>query len=170
MNHLASAVEQSLASGNHYGALAVALTLPDICGWVEGVRHRSKDRYLSFFDAYMAILYKHPVGAQGTVTTFLSGEDFYALRCSVLHEGRDDITAQKARQTLERFQFVLPPSDWTVHRNLFGRGALQLQVDLFCREILTGVYSFLAGIEAGSPEAERMAMLGRIHDLNGVAL
>ena len=170
MKNLAAAVEQSLATENHYGALALALTLPDICGYVEGASTRSKDRYVSFFNAYMSVLYCFPVGAAGTMTEFLSGEDFYALRCSVVHEGRDDITDQKARQTLEKFQFVVPPPGWTVHKNLHGRGTLQLQVDLFCREILVGVYSFLSSIEPGSPAAQRLSMLCRIHDINGVEL
>jgi len=170
MNHLAGAVEKSLSTGNHYGALVVALTLPDICGWVEGQYARSKDRYVSFFNAYMSVHYCHPVGPAQTLTTFLTGDDFYALRCSVVHEGRDDITTQKARQTLESFQFVVPPDGWTVHRNLHNGRTLQLQVDLFCREILSGVYSFLAGIEPGSPAAGRVAMLGRIHDMQGAAL
>src|SRR5690606_11962376 len=136
----------------------------------EGQYARSKDRYVSFFNAYMSVHYCHPVGPAQTLTTFLTGDDFYALRCSVVHEGRDDITTQKARQTLESFQFVVPPDGWTVHRNLHNGRTLQLQVDLFCREILSGVYSFLAGIEPGSPAAGRVAMLGRIHDMQGAAL
>ncbi|RYG98046.1 MAG: hypothetical protein EON58_08260 [Alphaproteobacteria bacterium] len=170
MNHLAAAVEKSLTSGNHYGALVVALTLPDVCGWVEGRHARSKDRYISFFNDHMSVHYCRPVGPARTLTTFLTGDDFYALRCSVVHEGRDDISSQKARQTLENFQFVVPPDGWVIHRNLHNARTLQLQVDLFCREILTGVYSFLGGVQPGSPAADRLYLLGRIHDMNGVAL
>ena len=36
----------------------------------------------------------------GAPHVFLHGEDCYALRCAVLHEGADDIVTQRARVAL----------------------------------------------------------------------
>jgi hypothetical protein len=60
------------------------------------------------------------------------------MRCAYLHEGRDEIVEQKAQEALERFQFVVPPEGCVVHSNQFNN-SLQLQVDIFCREIADAV-------------------------------
>jgi hypothetical protein len=70
---------------------------------------------------------------------FLHGEDTYALRCAVLHEGVDDIDNQRAREALGSFLFVEPPAGRSsIHCNQ-SNGVLQLQVDIFCGDICDGV-------------------------------
>ena len=41
MQRFTSAIEQALADKNWYGALTLALTLPDICGKMENPQERS---------------------------------------------------------------------------------------------------------------------------------
>ncbi len=72
----------------------------------------------------------------------MQGEDCYALRCALLHEGTDDISEQRAQEVLENFKFVVPPDGLIVHNNQSGK-ALQLQVDIFCRDICASVLDWL---------------------------
>ena len=130
-------------AGNWYAALCVALTLPDICARIELpneiISHR---RYADWFDTYIRRSYTRAVGPECHERTFLTGNDCYALRCAFLHEGSDDITKQKAREVVERFHFVVPPPGWEIHCNMVG-AKLQLQVDIFCRDIERGVRKWL---------------------------
>ena len=130
MNNLLQSIGQSLNTGNYYAALAMALAIPDICGWIEDPNSKSKARYISWFERYLQSKYVRQATAHMPEHTFLTGSDCYALRCAFLHEGRENIIEQRARQVLESFQFVVPPSGWTVHKNKVNN-ALQLQVDIY---------------------------------------
>ncbi len=130
MNNLLQSIGQSLNTGNYYAALAMALAIPDICGWIEDPNSTSKARYISWFERYLQSKYVRQATANMPEHTFLTSSDCYALRCAFLHEGRENISEQRARQVLESFQFVVPPSGWTVHKNKVNN-ALQLQVDIY---------------------------------------
>ena len=135
MQHLLESITTAVAQGNWYAALSIALALPDICGWLEDPAVGSQKRYIAWFDRYVGPDYIREVGPARERHVFLSGGDCYALRCAFLHEGREEIITQRARELLERFQFVVPPPTWTVHCNQFGR-QLQLQIDVFCSQLL----------------------------------
>lgn len=166
MNHLIDSLEHALNTKNHYPALAIALALPDICGWIEDPKQFSKSRCIAWFEKYMQPTYFRPATKLIPEHTFLTGKDFYALRCAFLHEGRDEIIDQKAQEVLEKFQFVVPPEGWRVHRNQ-NNNTLQLQVDVFCREIADGVKRFITDV-ANNPDAmQRMSQLLLIRDING---
>jgi hypothetical protein len=87
---------------------------------------------------------------------FLTGGDFYALRCAYLHQGEDDITGQSAQDVLERFQFVVPQEGRVVHNNR-GDGELQLQVDIFCEEICEGVEQWQREVLDVRPDVQERA-------------
>lgn len=166
MEHLLNAVETAIRQQNWYAALATALALPDICGWTEDPQAKSKARYVNWFDRFLRPLYTRQIGADGRELTFLTGNDCYALRCAVLHEGRDDITDQAAREVVERFEFIIAPPGYRVHLNMFG-SQLQLQVDQFCADMVSAVRSWW-GTTQGSPEVEsRIGALLRLRDING---
>ena len=98
MRHLLTAINASIAQQNWYAALSLTLALPDICGWLEDPSAPTQDRYVSWFDRFVAGNYE---------SFFLSGRDCYALRCAFLHEGREEIITQRAREVLDRFQFTV---------------------------------------------------------------
>ena len=78
----------------------------------------------------------------------LSGDDCYALRCSFLHEGSDDINGQSAQDVLERFVFTEPNEKNNFnHRNLINGNTLSLNVKLFCEEILVGIENWISNIK-----------------------
>src|SRR5687768_8735608 len=97
MDKLIDSVELAIATENWYAALMTAITLPDIAGKIEFPNAHSQKRYADWFERYMRDKYK-----------FLSGDDCYALRCSLLHEGVSRISHQRAKEILDDFQFNIP--------------------------------------------------------------
>ena len=147
MNEFIGAIDSSFQSGNWYGALFIALSLPDICGKLNLPNEPgSQRRYAAWFDRYVRPKYTHKVGAYGHEKVFLSGNDCYALRCAFLHEGTDNTQAQRAREAVEKFHFIVAPPGCVIHCNSLG-AKLQLQVDIFCEDIKQGVLSWLRDIE-----------------------
>ncbi len=163
MNRFIRSIERSLEEKNWYAALALALALPDICANVCFPDMGSQRRYVNWFKQYMQPKYTSHIGPEREEHIFLRGEDCYALRCALLHEGTHDITEQRAREVLENFQFVVPPDGWTVHCNQ-NNNSLQLQVDEFCRDICAAVNQWLADNSFSNGEFDNFLT---ITDLNG---
>ncbi|MET7608965.1 hypothetical protein [Streptomyces avermitilis] len=129
-------LDQAIRDRNWHAALVMALTLPDICAKTVTPTGRSKQRYVAWFNDHVKAKYTNTVGAAREETVFLSGEDCYALRCALLHEGSADITSQPARDVLEHFHFSVPGHRNNVwHCNQVG-GALLLAIDHFASDIL----------------------------------
>lgn len=166
MEHFLTAVESAVAQRNFYAALATALALPDICGWAEDPTVASKARYSAWFERFLRPSYTSHVGPERKEVTFLNGSDCYALRCAFLHEGRDDITEQKAQEVVDRFEFTVAPSGWVVHCNMLGP-KLQLQVDRFCADIVSAVRAWGQTVQRRPDVQKRISMLLRLHDVNG---
>lgn len=167
MKHLTDAVEDAVKASNWYAALTVALTLPDIAGWVDDPRIKSQARYAAWVEAHLSPTYTSHVGHARELHKFLSGDDCYALRCAFLHEGRDDTSEQRAADALTRFLFTAPRPGLTLHRNQSGT-KLQLQVDLFCREMCTAVRTWLTTIGPTDVDrASRLAQLATIQSTSG---
>jgi len=140
MNDLIKALELSINNKNWYGALFLALCIPDICGYIESPKKKSQDRYEQWFKEYMLSKYSFCVGPEHTPQVFLSPSDCYALRCAILHEGRDVILEQNAREALDRFHFIEPPPRGIqIHCNRINNNILQLQVDIFCNDMINGL-------------------------------
>ena len=84
-------VRKALEQDLYHCALALALTLPDICGKVRFPNERSHPRYVNWFEEYAQPLFS------ATATVFpdnitkhfavLTSEECYSLRCAVLHAG-----------------------------------------------------------------------------------
>jgi hypothetical protein len=157
------AIEQSLQNENWYAALSLALALPDICANVYSPNEGSQKRYVKWYNQFMLSKYTRNIGANKEEHIFLKGEDCYALRCALLHEGTDDITEQRAQEAIESFNFVVPPQGWTVHMNQSGN-ALQLQVDVFCKDICASVEEWLAENSFSNGEFDSFLT---ITDING---
>lgn len=147
MNDLIKALEECLLSHNWHAALFVALSLPDICGKIETpLINSSQQRYAEWFNKYVTPKYTSINTQTGQENIFLSGNDCYALRCAYLHEGVDDVTMQRAREAVDSFLFIVAPIGMTIHCNMLN-AKLQLQVNIFCTDIMNGVNSWLNDIE-----------------------
>jgi hypothetical protein len=128
MEHLVQSIEKSIMTENWYSAISMALTIPDICGWLETPTDTSQKRYEAWFNKYLLSFYTSTF--HGPNFTFLSGRDCYALRCAFLHEGTDEILRQRAREVITRFVFSTTGS----HRCMF-ESILLLNVQVFCAEL-----------------------------------
>lgn len=162
MQHLVDATRAALAQGNWYAALALALSLPDICGRLESPGAGSQARFVAWYDRFLLPRYQSHIGPDHTPHTFLSGQDCYALRCAFLHQGEFGIDDQRARQALERFHFTAPRPGLVVHNNQFGN-MLQLQVDCFCRDVCEAVEAWLTSVQGNADIQARSTMLGKVH-------
>jgi hypothetical protein len=149
-------LDRSLQEQNWYAALVMSLTLPDLCVKASNPAERTTGaKYAAWFDEFVGPKYRRPVGPDRQLHVFLSGNDCYALRCAVLHEGSADVTEQKARETLERFHFCTPGSRnnrW--HRNQRD-GALLLMVDEFATDVLEAARAWWESLDEPRREAAR---------------
>jgi hypothetical protein len=165
MRHLTAAVRQSVAGENWYGALAMALTLPDICASSESADGKTNGkRYAWWFDRFLLSTYTAAVGGQPY--TFLTGDDCYALRCAFLHQGDFDVTDQRVRTVVSHFEFVPPVSGHVIHRNMRqgpGYTVLQLQVDVFAIDIVDGVDSWLHAIRSDVVIQGKLTQMAKIN-------
>ena len=159
MERLVADVRAAVAAEAWHSALALALALPDICGFVEAPTAGSQARYVQWFDRKVAPGYSAVL--PGGPKQFLNGTDCYALRCAFLHQGEFDITDKRARDALKRFRFVVPPPSFTVHKNLIGE-TLQLQVSEFCEDICKAVEAWLTVAKCNPDRAPRIANLASI--------
>ncbi len=165
MERFINAAQSALNAGNWYGALAVSLTLPDICGRLENPSALTKERYLAWWLKYCQPKYTYFVGALREKHVFLAGDDAYALRCAYLHEGGSDISYQRARKALSEFIFVKPPKSGSVHCNQ-SDDRLQLQVDIFCNDICAGATTWSIEHKENSEINQRIALLLSIKDIS----
>jgi len=187
MKRFTNAVERALQAGNWYAALSLSLILPDLCGGAEkSGRNNSQARYVDWVDQWLSPKYRvtyhdHDefkarrlaLGVDAcpklvmnlieefqskppkiVTETWLAGADCWALRNSLLHQGGGTT----------KLVFTDPPAAGMVHGNRSREtGTLQLQVDIFCRDMCTAVeeWDLAAGSEPKIMAAK--AELLRIH-------
>ncbi|QCA18251.1 hypothetical protein E5284_10360 [Citrobacter freundii] len=162
MNNFIQALELSIKTQNWYSVLFISLSLPDICGKIDEPCKGSKVRTVNWFNKYMKGMYTHLIGHDRQEHTFLTGSDFYSLRCAYLHEGSDDITSQKAREILEKFEFIQPTNSNRFFHCNQENNLLQLQVDQFGKEVMAAVLAWLKDIENDPEKTIRINALLKI--------
>lgn len=89
--------KKCLANGNNLAALIVALTIPDICGKVLYPNDKTAEKYKKWFDSYIGDYEQSSLEKEKPESErmpYMSGDVFYKLRCSMLHEGTDDISSK----------------------------------------------------------------------------
>jgi hypothetical protein len=125
------AIQHSLRSQNWFGALFLALAMPDICGALEDPEVSVGKRYRNWFARYLS--------AHFTADLF-SGDDCYYLRCAALHQGISEHPHAQNKQVV----FITPPPPGIIfHTNYVESNdssfVLQLQIDIFCHYVCQGV-------------------------------
>jgi hypothetical protein len=120
--------------GLYYVALFSALAIPDICGALESADGQASGaKYVAWFDRHVAPRY------QG----FLSGQDAYYFRCSMLHQG----TTHHPHSSFTRILFVEPGATTNVfHNNIMG-DALNIDVGIFVRDLVEAGQTWLTSAE-----------------------
>lgn len=167
MQQLLSGVEDCLMKGNWFGAVFIAISLPDICGATEGRVKGNGPRYKDWFNRYLKSRYdaesfydylsivqpdtilripedlKQNWKRKPPAVAF-TAEDCWSLRNACLHEGVDETR-------LRQFKLTTPVREnHHTHMNLLN-GILQLDVVQLCRDIVEGVRRWLDDMK-GNPD------------------
>ncbi|MGO4927383.1 hypothetical protein ACTQ5J_02120 [Fundicoccus sp. Sow4_F4] len=142
LNPLITSVKISLENKNHYAALTVALSLPDVCASLQNGGQTSKKLYTKFIEDYFLPIHSYDQG-------FVKASDFYALRCAILHNSTTNIEEQRARELINKFVLTYSTSgNIFLHNNYSinngGTNETNLNIDIheFCLEIIDAVKSF----------------------------
>jgi len=156
MRNLIAAVTLSCTQENWYSALYIALTMPDICAKLEDPGlNGAGGRYKAWFDTYLKPTYKSEF--HGPDFHFLTAGDLWALRCSLLHEGTDEISAQRSREVLRQFKFTTQG----MHRGKM-QDVLVLNVSSFCSEMIAAVECWLEAKKLDQAVQKRIAEMATI--------
>lgn len=100
----------SLKNKCYFTALALALTLPDICGMAEYPDKSVTERYIEWYDKYLGAYMAQGKDNMGVTDPWLSGEVVYNLRNTYLHQGNPGILSDKVKEKanqLDKFIFFL---------------------------------------------------------------
>lgn len=134
MRDLLAQIRAANSAGLYYVSLFSALALPDICGALDapdGLANGS--RYKAWFDCHVAPKY----------SGLLDGCTCYQFRCSLLHQG----STQHPNSRYKRILFLEPGSSTIVAHNNVLNDALNIDVRIFCEDIVSAVQSWLPGAE-----------------------
>lgn len=109
INRLIDDINKALDAEAYMAALALALTLPDICAKAEyGDTLRNKERYIKWFDEYIGKYEICPREEGEECMPYLSGEVVYSLRNNVLHQGTPNIEKEKIKDKTNQIdKFIL---------------------------------------------------------------
>ena len=116
-------IKHCLECDYHLAALALALTLPDVCGKAEYPdEDSSKKRYINWYNEYIGQILREMSRSEKKGLAdlpYLSGELVYQLRCSFLHSGDTDIDISRINEEpnqITEFNLLLCANDsvWDV--------------------------------------------------------
>ena len=153
MNTIIQQARDCLEQGYYYPALITCLTLPDICGAIDGDDGKaSRKKYESWYDDYVPTSLKEAneiaFGIEYPLETpkgcsRLTGKESYIFRCSLLHEGK----TVHEKSSFERILFIDPSSGISVgHDNLINN-VLHIDLNVFCYSVIIGVEKWLNKVQ-----------------------
>jgi hypothetical protein len=154
--------------------------MPDICGFLENPTLPSGRRYCEWYRTYLGPKYcpdrsSEFLGLPAATLAWLTPQDCYALRCSMLHQGYDDLTGQRCRDVLNEVIFISPGSNYkgmyahcirlsnvTINGRHFD-DAVVLKVENFCEDMCEAVANWHSTVTENLPVIERMNELLRVY-------
>lgn len=123
-------IEAALDAGFYYLAIAVTLTLPDICSALESPQGRtSGPQYKAWYDNWLAAAYP-----------MVTADDMYSLRCGLIHQGRFG----QGNMQYDRILFTLPNPQRNIYHQNIMNDALNLDAATFSRDMLQAVKGWYA--------------------------
>lgn len=144
MRDVLTQIGDGLRANLYYLSLFTALAIPDICGAIDSEDGlATKEGFIQWFDKYVGSRY----------AGFLTGEDCYYFRCSILHQG----STQHSRSGYLRILFVEPSATSNVFHCNVMNDALNIDVRVFCMDIIQGALAWLHEVEDNSRFARNYA-------------
>lgn len=151
-----AAARRAAAADIWFAAIALALTLPDVCASVDQPgKGKSKARFVAWWDQYMTHRYvvRPDSDESWEPFSYIPGDVAFALRCSYLHAGSDRIGTAG-----ERVRFLGPPNAGRVGYDP-ETGSVFIGLEPFVEDVCQAVEVWLAERRT-DPEA--MARLSRL--------
>lgn len=135
MDHFFDDIDVAVSGRHHILALMAALTVPDMCGALDSVDGiASGSRYAAWFDQHLGHVYP---------SQFVTGQVCFALRCSLLHQGRMHHT----KMPFSRVLFVHGGPMHCGLINVNGETGLQLDLIEFCQDITKAGRQWYASVK-----------------------
>ena len=155
MRRFTKAIKDCLDKQNWYGALFISLTIPDVCGYLSHPRMDSKKRYKKWFKDYLKKYYRYK-DVNGKTGFWMSANDCYALRCAILHSGKDIPDKQK---NISLFYLN------TTHGHCVKVGdKISISVAKFCAQMIAAVDEWTKDVESDIEVEKRIGGLVSIND------
>ncbi len=111
-------LEKAVKGKAYFSALALALTLPDICGKIEYHNLDDRGKYIKWFDEWIYQYLKIPTSKVDAFEKYdelakFDGEVCYALRCAYLHAGNFELNGNgKKNIKIDRFELCVCEGEW----------------------------------------------------------
>lgn len=154
ISEILSEIKKSVENECFVAALALALTLPDICGKAEYPNDSIAGRYIKWYNTYVG-KYEKPSDPYGSDMPYTSGELIYNLRNSLLHQGTPNVDAKKVKEERCKVDhFILTISDVVdsgISRVSYGQGCritermLEVNVVNLCSRLSAAAKTYYAG-------------------------
>lgn len=148
-------VHIALQAGAHLSALALALTLPDICGKVEYPELNGKLAYIGWFDRYALELFEssaesHPNNKPIDERLQFDGKACYSLRCAFLHAGEAQIQNDKLKVDIDQFELCISSTVEGIYVECYGCRksdshvslAMRLDIRLLCKRLCDAAQTY----------------------------
>lgn len=161
MEQFKNSILNSLNEKNWYAALTTSLLIPDICSNLEFPHEQVGKRYERWVKKYLQDTYTSYIGPDKEKVVFMSTQDCYKLRCSLVHAGSGIISDKAMKSVHSKFHFVIPNEKYCIHNNIINN-ALQLEIGIFCRDMCNSLDEWLKDID--DTTKERFSNLLVIHD------
>ncbi|HYE34137.1 hypothetical protein [Methylocaldum sp.] len=153
MRTLIGQIESSLGSGAYYLSLFAALAIPDIAGALSSDDGEATGKkYIEWYERWVRPRFAEVVRASipeharqfvKDMESPLTGDACYRFRCSLLHQG----SSQHPKSPYARIIFIEPGTTTNVIHYGQLNDALCIDLNLFCREVISGARLWLDSAE-----------------------
>ncbi|WP_339352209.1 hypothetical protein [Acinetobacter beijerinckii] len=169
MQQYLDSIKLSLRTNNYFGAITMALTLPDICASVNSPNGKTTSKkYCTWFNKYLAKYYSEIFrdeykNKNKTVVNFIA-QECYAARCSFLHQGTHHIKHQSIlmdseHPTVSSVNFIsLDHGEYLRNGDI-----LFLDVNFFCENMIDAVETWMKDISCDIHKMAKIAAMPIIH-------
>jgi hypothetical protein len=154
MDTILNEIDRAIDAELYFAALALCLTLPDICAALESSNGESNgNKYKNWYSENLQDNYPN-----------ITPADIWSLRCGVTYQGRFG----NPQMQYERVLFTIPNPQGNVFHNNMLNDALNLDAVTFCRDVMSAVRAWYTEKEDDENVLANLPHLVKFHP-NGLA-
>ena len=163
MQQYLDSIKLSLETNNYFSAIAIALTLPDICASIEAEDNKtSRDKYCRWFNKYLVD--KYTIFSTDRNIVVFSAKECYATRCSFLHQGthiteHQDIIS-KEKNAVKSVNFM----NDTIFKGYIRLGdEITIDVKSFCQNMIIAVEQWILETRDNDSISKKISFLPLVY-------